>query len=219
MVPETISRLVARDAQPVTGCGRAGLLGAFRLRDNEGPVEVSSTAQRVVAFLALQAQPVRRTHLAGMLWPEASDQRAGASLRSALWKLRRPGGDLVVSSPTHLALAPQIEVDVHTLCATAHRIGDLDPREAGPDLIQSFQYELLPGWYDDWVILWQERWRQVRLHALEDLSAALVAAGRFLAAAEAAMAAVQAEPLRDASNRALMRVHLAEGNTAEALRQ
>lgn len=201
------------------GPGSAALLGMFRLQDGQGPVEVSSTAQRVVAFLALAAQPVRRAHLAGTLWPDASDQRAGASLRSALWKLRRPGGDLVLSSPTHLELAPDVEVDLHTMCATAHRIREVDPGEASLTLIRSFQHELLPGWYDDWVILWQERWRQVRLHALEELAATLVAAGRFLTAAEAAMAAVQAEPLRDAANRALMAVHVAEGNTSEALRQ
>jgi DNA-binding SARP family transcriptional activator len=218
-VPEAASRLDEHGSCPTSWAGSAALLGAFRLRDEDGPVQVSSTAQRVVAFLALQAKPVRRVLLAGTLWPEATDQRAGASLRSALWKLRRPGADLVVATGTHLALASGVEVDIHRLSATAHHIADVDPGDAATELIASFQDELLPGWYDDWVILWQERWRQVRLHALEELAATLATAGRFLAASEAAMAAVQAEPLRDAANRALIRVHLAEGNSSEALRQ
>jgi DNA-binding SARP family transcriptional activator len=219
MTPEPVSTLTKHGHPAVTGSGRASLLGMFRLHDQEGPVDVPATAPRVVAFLALHGQPVRRSHLAGSLWPEASDDRAGASLRSALWKLRRPGGELVVASQTHVTLAPEVDVDLHLLCATAHRIDTLDAVEASPELIRSFQNELLPGWYDDWVMVWQERWRQVRLHALEDLAAALVSTGRFLAAAESAMAAVQAEPLRDAANRSLIRVHIAEGNTSEALRQ
>ena len=37
--------------------------------------------------------------------------------------------------------------------------------------------ELLPGWYDDWVIFERERIRQQLLHALEILSRRLVSRG------------------------------------------
>lgn len=65
----------------------------------------------------------------------------------------------------------------------------------------------------------QERVRQLRLHVLEALAAALSAEGRYGLAVEAALAAVQAEPLRESAHRALIAVHLREGNGYEALRQ
>ena len=38
--------------------------------------------------------------------------------------------------------------------------------------------ELLPDWYDDWVLLERERFRQLRLHALDALCDDLTRAGR-----------------------------------------
>ena len=56
--------------------------------------------------------------------------------------------------------------------------------------------DLLPGWYDDWVVFERERLRQRLLHALEMLSLRLVRQGRFGEAVEAALL-VHAEPLRE----------------------
>jgi pentatricopeptide repeat protein len=78
--------------------------------------------------------------------------------------------------------------------------------------------DLLPGWYDDWVLLERERLAQLRVHALEVVAARLAAAGRHGQAIQAAYAAVQTEPLRESAYRTVIRVHLAEGNVADALR-
>jgi hypothetical protein len=53
--------------------------------------------------------------------------------------------------------------------------------------------DLLPDWYDDWVPIEAEDWRQLRLHALEVLAGRLMAADRW---GEAACAAA-AEPLKE----------------------
>jgi DNA-binding SARP family transcriptional activator len=79
--------------------------------------------------------------------------------------------------------------------------------------------ELLPDWYDDWVLLERERYRQLSLHALEALADRLTGLARFGEAADAALAAIAGEPLRESGHRALIRVHLAEGNPSEALRE
>src|SRR5215210_3933939 len=54
--------------------------------------------------------------------------------------------------------------------------------------------ELLPDWYDEWLQFERERYRQVRLHALEALASAFSRAGRHAQAVEAALGAVAAEP-------------------------
>ena len=56
------------------------------------------------------------------------------------------------------------------------------------------------------------------MHALEMLADKLARAGRYSEAVQAAYAAVDTEPLRESAHRAVVQVHLAEGNTAEAVR-
>jgi len=79
--------------------------------------------------------------------------------------------------------------------------------------------ELLPDWYDDWVHLEREQLRELRLHALETLGDRLMSYGRYGEAVEAALPVLRLEPLHDSAHRLLIRIHLAEGNNAEALRQ
>jgi DNA-binding SARP family transcriptional activator len=57
------------------------------------------------------------------------------------------------------------------------------------------------------------------LHALEALAARLTEERRFGEAAASALASIRAEPLRESARGALIRVHLAEGNQSEAVRE
>ena len=178
------------------------------------------SGQRLLALLALQERPLERLWVAGTLWMDASEERAGASLRSALWRLPQPGGTpMVESSVTHLRLARDIDVDLHDLSARIERLEQastaIDDRTGSSALTR----DLLPDWYEDWVVLERERFRQLRLHALEALCARLTEAGRFGAAVQAGLAAVSGEPLRESAHRTLIRAHLAEGNPGEAVRQ
>ena len=79
--------------------------------------------------------------------------------------------------------------------------------------------DLLPEWYDDWVILEAEDWRQLRLHALEALSVAFVRKRCFPAAISSAIATVKGDPLRESARLALVKAHLAENNQSEAIRE
>jgi DNA-binding SARP family transcriptional activator len=51
---------------------------------------------------------------------------------------------------------------------------------------------------------------------LETVAARLAAEGLFGMALEAALAALRSDPLRESAHRAVIRIHLAEGNLAEA---
>jgi DNA-binding SARP family transcriptional activator len=196
------------------------LLNGFELRCAGEPVALPLSAQRLLAFLGLQDRPLQRVYVAGMLWTEATDTRAAASLRSSLWRLHRPGHRLVEGTATHLRLAPEVEVDLHRAAAVARRV--LDGTAETAELARAetaLAAELLPDWYDDWLVFERERFRQLGLHALEELARRFLAAGRPARALGAALAAVRGEPLRESAHRTLIRVHLAEGNVGEALRQ
>ncbi len=199
---------------------RLSLLNGFELSVRDEPVELPLSAQRVLAFLALHDRPLQRIFVAGSLWCDASESHANASLRTALWRLRRPGrAGVVDATTTHLRIGREVEVDLHDATRRARRL--LDDGALEPDDLRSLVSagELLPDWYEDWVLIERERHRQLRLHALEALCASLAQTGRFADAAEAGLAAVSLEPLRESAHRVLIGAHLSEGNAVEAIRQ
>jgi DNA-binding SARP family transcriptional activator len=193
-----------------------GLMRAFNLRSGGAPVELPHSAQRLLAFLALHDRPLLRPYVAGCLWTDAPERRAAASLRSALWRLREPG--VIHATATHLRLADGVRVDLNTAAASARRVldGEFEPADVHALTAAG---DVLPDWYDDWVLLERERFRQVRLLALEVLSRRLAEAGRMGEAIDAAILAVTIEPLRESAHRAVIVLHLQEGNVGEAIRQ
>jgi DNA-binding SARP family transcriptional activator len=92
------------------------------------------------------------------------------------------------------------------------------PSDIGLVQLSRKAVDLLPGWYEDWVVFERERIRQRLLHALESLSRRLVKLARFADAVEVAMTAVSLEPLRESAQRVLIEAHVAEGNQVEARR-
>jgi DNA-binding SARP family transcriptional activator len=197
------------------------VLRGFELTCRGEQVILPPGTQRLLALLALHDRPVLRLYVAGTLWTEASEERSTANLRSALWRLRRSRLPLVHCFGEHLQLDPGLVVDLHKIemlarAALRNGIGSPELEELDMDLLTA---DLLPDWYEDWVLVERERFRQLRLHALEVLCEHLVQQGRLALAVEAAVAAVQAEPLRESAQRALIAAHLAEGNLGEAIHQ
>ncbi|MBM7809041.1 DNA-binding SARP family transcriptional activator [Geodermatophilus bullaregiensis] len=202
---------------------RVSLLDGFRVSVDDARAETTvgglpHGVQRLIAHLGLSGRPARGA-VAGQLWPEVPESHAHGSLRSALWRVQKAVPGLVDVSGGAVALARGVRVDVRELVDWARAV--LDPgtrveRIATP--AAALAGELLPGWYDDWVLLERERLRQLRMHALEVLADRLVLAGRYGEAVQAAYEAARDEPLRESAHRAIVRVHLAEGNLAEAMR-
>jgi SARP family transcriptional regulator, regulator of embCAB operon len=200
------------------------VLGGFHLWWS-GSVQagIPRASQRVLAFLAIRGGVISRAAVAGTLWPNASETHAYSNLRSALARVERTCREIVQASKLELGLAEGVAVDIRHAQTLARRL--LDPAvtpeqsDLSPAAIVALSGDLLPGWYDDWVLVEAEDWRQLRLHALEALAGRLAAVGCWGQAADAAGAAVRAEPLRESAHAALIQVHLAEGNQSEALRE
>ena len=195
----------------------------FELSRDGLSVALPTTAQRLLTFLAVTARPVNRLYVAGVLWPDASEARANGSLRSALWRLsRRAPGSILTNGP-RLGLSPRVEVDLYEVVEGAHRM--LHGAVGGGATVSAFDdpltlaQDLLPDWYDEWLIADRERLRQLQLHALEALSARLRCRAEYGSAVEAAQLAVAAEPMRESARRVLIEAHLAEGNVDQAMRE
>ncbi len=195
---------------------RVELLGGFRLTVEDRPVTLPASSQRIISLLALRGR-CGRSRLAGSLWPDTTELRALASLRTALWRSNQLVPGVLVSDQQTVDLDDRTVVDVTSLVHLAHDIFD-GISQVGPHApgLGHVEVDLLPDWDDDWLVVDRERVRQLRLHVLEALAAQLAKREMFGFAMEAALAALRIDSLRESAHRAVIRIHLAEGNLAEA---
>jgi DNA-binding SARP family transcriptional activator len=197
------------------------LLGRFELIDHGAIVPLAPASQRLLAYVALAGRRVRRDGVAGALWSGESEHRAHTNLRSAIARVGARAPGLLFAAGAELALADTVCVDLEHARRVALQV--ISPAaaaavESAALPLSALSAELLPGWYDDWVVNEAEIWRQLRLHALEALSRTLTTGGRYAEAVVTAQAAVAGDPLRESAHAALIAVHLREGNQSEAVR-
>jgi DNA-binding SARP family transcriptional activator len=215
-----LSALTERPVDHAQAEVRLVLLGDFELTSNDTPIALARPCQRMLALLALHDRALERGFVAATLWTEAGEERAAGNLRSALWRLRQTGLALLEHRSSRIRLARSVAVDLHDACSLAHRFNGERDRSGDADVDESlFLRDLLPDWYDDWLLIERERFRELRLRALESLCERLAASGRHSRAIECALAAIIGDPLRESSHRAVIQIYLAEGNQAEALHQ
>jgi DNA-binding SARP family transcriptional activator len=217
---------VLEDPRPLHGAHvtptrlRLTLLNRFQLSRDDEAIALPNGAQRLLAFLAVRGRRVQRLSVACTLWIDVSEQRATANLRSAVWRLKEVADGLVDADQSELGLTRDVQVDLHRLKAESGRV--LDDETGGTSLtadIAALTGDLLPDWYDDWVLVERERVRHLRLHALETLCDELSLRDHYAAAVRAGLAAVMVEPLRESAHRVLIAAHLRAGNQHEALRE
>lgn len=133
------------------------LLGRFEVHLQGEPVDIPyRPAQSLLAFLILNAgAEYRREHLAGMLWPDSDETTARANLRQILWRLRKAIGDgHLVTSKVSVAFDASADhwLDVSLIKTEGYEGW---PLSRLLEAISAYEGELLPGFYDDWIV--QER--------------------------------------------------------------
>jgi DNA-binding SARP family transcriptional activator len=208
---------MASIASEITTPVRLQLFGWWDLHIGDQELPLGRREQRLVALLALTGRRPR-VQVAGMLWPDTTETRAMSNLRVAVWQVRHTAPALLSVDRTTLALSCDVAVDVDEtttyagLAASAPASLDFD--ETLPLLQQG---ELLPGWYDDWVLFERERVEHLRMRALESLAHSALQRGKPQQAVMAARAATTIEPLHEAAHLLLVRACVASGATAEAV--
>ena len=196
------------------------VLEAFDLKVDGTSVDLSPGSQRLLVFLALRERAITRIALAGTMWPDVSEGRAGDSLRSAIARLEPRARAAIQISSTGLRLSELVTIDLREAQALAHRLvqtGEVHEADLGAASITALGRELLPDWYDDWIVAEAEDWRYLRMNALEALARRLLLDARLGEAAAAARAAIRVDPLRETPQSILVQVQLAMGNQSAAL--
>jgi predicted ATPase/DNA-binding SARP family transcriptional activator len=133
-------------------------LGDVALYAGERCCELPSTAKArlVLVYLALQARAVSRDELAAIAWPEIEEERARASLSTALWAIRKAlrdaGADVDPLTANRKAVALAVEIDVDA--ARFERAADSGD-DAEADRIYTGPF--LRDEYCDWAVAQRER--------------------------------------------------------------
>ncbi len=176
---------------------RVRLLGELQAEADGEPVAMppGRRAWALLAWLALHPGEHARGSVAARFWPDVLDSSARASLRSALWELRRAlGGDeALVAGRDRIALRSETDLAAFDAFVAAGRLEEAVALHRGP---------LLADLDDDWVL-------EARDEHAERLGAALA---RLAAAADRPADAVgwarrrlALDPLDEDAARDLMR--------------
>ncbi|MCW3069765.1 MAG: transcriptional activator domain, partial [Solirubrobacterales bacterium] len=145
---------------------RARLLGGLDV-ELDGVVIDSPASQRpwaLFAYVALAPRPVARGELASRFWPDVLDQSARASLRSALWALRRQLGESLLVDGERVALRDDggLWIDVREF----ERLAAEEPARA----LELCRGELLEGLEEEWALAARDRHRDRVIELLEELA-------------------------------------------------
>lgn len=191
------------------------LIGAFALRVDGCLVHLGHREERLLSLLAIRGS-CHRPYVAGTLWPNTDESRALSSVRAAVLKVRRAAPTVLDAEGSTLSLQASVTIDLVVLNECAERVlrDDRCDAERAEQLLGTG--DLLPGWYDDWVMFDRERLHHRRIRALEILARHALDDGRPDLALAAAEDAATLEPLRESARLLLIRAHMALGNRALA---
>jgi DNA-binding SARP family transcriptional activator len=200
------------------------LLDGFRLARGKREVPLHRREQRLVALLALQGTRPR-AYLAGVLWPDSTEQHATGNLRAALWRTDREAPGLLDHDRGGVRFDAPVRVDTEGLNRASGRIAawrqspeTVDESACVRLLPVLLRGDLLPGWYDDWVIYERARLARLRLLGLQALAELFIGLGRITEALVAASTAMSIEPLHEPAIRSLVRAEIEDGDFSGALR-
>src|SRR5687768_3412687 len=161
------------------------LLGTFDIKYKKKSVNISSRpSQSLFAYLILSAGTShRREKLAGLLWPDSLEETARDNLRHALWRVRKA---LPSNSTAEYLLTDDVSIafkDSADYWLDAAALENLSDGASADQLIAAlseYQGELLPGFYEEWVILEREHLASIFEHHMSRLMSLLEHEKRWL---------------------------------------
>lgn len=210
------------------------LLGGLRVRGAERTITRFRTRKTstLLAYLALHSERAHpRVQLAEMLWPGSEPHSGRLNLRAELAWLRRqlevpalPRGAALIANHAEVQLSPRACcTDVAAFEAAVVAARRAEDRSHGIELLQCavelYRGELLPGYFEDWILRERGRLADVYLAAVRRLSRHLYEAGDPQGAIAAAHQAIAADPLSEEAHFDLICLYAATNRSVDALRQ
>jgi DNA-binding SARP family transcriptional activator len=196
------------------------LFGKFDVRQAGKPVAIASRpAQSLFAYLVLKAGTAhRREKLAGMLWPDSLEETARDNLRHALWRVRKALDSAASTRFLHaddLGIKFEASPDYWLDAAAMEKLGENATADDLIAILSAYQGELLPGFYDEWVVLEREHLNSVFEHHMARLMSLLQEGKRWLDILDWAERWIKLGQKPEPAYRALMLAHAAKGDMSK----
>lgn len=209
------------------------LLGGFSVICNGEELFCRRGSKRLtllIAYLLLRRnRRITREQVAYLFWKDSSEKQARSNLRGLLTALRRQAPALaacLIDEEMYLGWRNDLAqvIDVVAFETTLEQVALLDQTDHGEGVIDAskqaislYTGELLPEFYEDWVLAERLRLQTAYLDALFWLIDLLDKAHRRQEAIRFAEQLWQADPLRETSIALLMRLCADAGDRARAL--
>jgi DNA-binding SARP family transcriptional activator/Tfp pilus assembly protein PilF len=205
------------------------LLGGFRALAPDGAeLQLRSRKdQALLAFIALSKQTAcSRDALTGALWSTRGEDQARASLRQALWTIKKalgPGADEVLTVDRRTVALREGALDTDVAQFERHlKDGSLNALRAATKLYAGDLLEGVtvrdPAW-EEWLLPHRERLRTAMTNALARLASLLIEQNDASGAVQAATRLLAMDPLHEGGHRTLMQAYLLDDERGMALRQ
>ncbi len=200
------------------------LLGKFEIkRDGKLVTIPSRSAQTLFAYLVLTVGTAhRREKLAGMLWPNSTEESARDYLRHSLWKIRKVIEPVTSKSkPDPYIITDDIHISFNSdskFSLDVETIKDVNENASTKELTNAlslYEGELLPGFYDDWVLLEREHLQAVYEQKMARLLALLQDEGHWLDILKAGERWISFGQKPEPAYRALMMAHAVKGDMSK----
>ncbi|HEX4010123.1 MAG TPA: AAA family ATPase [Solirubrobacteraceae bacterium] len=196
---------------------RIRLLGELAVETSSGPIELSGSwrARSLLAWLALNPGSHQRADVAARFWPEVLDSSARASLRNAIWAIRRSLGS--EASGALLATRERIGLDGPGVWIDGSAFREHMENERFAEALELCRGDILAGLDDEWVYEFRDAHRERLSELLERMSAQSDAQGDPAGAIAHTRRRVALDPLAEDAQRALIARLAAAGDRAGAL--
>ena len=207
------------------------LLGAPQVeRDGTMVSTDRRKAVALLAYLAVTAQPHTRDSLATLLWPDYDTASSYAYLRRTLWEINQllgPGWLETERDQVWLKQDKSVWVDAAAFLThlTRFRHTPTGP-EPLAEAVALYRDHFLAGFslrdsasFDTWQQLQTDHFRRELAWALEQLASGYAEQAAWDTALGYAQRWLALDPLQEAAHRQIMRLYVARGDRAAAIRQ
>ncbi len=196
------------------------LLGTFEVKYKKKAVSISSRpAQSLFAYLILSAGTShRREKLAGLLWPDSLEETARDNLRHALWRIRKALDSASSTRFLHaddLTIKFEVSSDYWLDAAELQKLSESASADELIAVLSVYQGELLPGFYDEWVVLEREHLYSIFEHHMARLLALLQDDKRWQEVLDWAERWIKLGQKPEPAFRALMSANAAKGDMSK----
>jgi DNA-binding SARP family transcriptional activator len=198
-------------------------------------IEASKDQELLSYLLIHRDRPHSREALASLLWGDTSTEKSKKYLRQALWHLHAAlnsnsenGPHVLMVDHDWLSLNPCSNLwtdvaDFERAFAGAEGVAgrqlDSEKAQALKEAVTLYSDDLLPGYYQDWILFERERLQNMYLVMLDKLIVYLQFQGEYEVAQGYGATILRYDPARERTHRQLMHLYSLGGDRTLALRQ